>query len=40
MSAVVMVGTHQTGMTIPGTASCLMRNSGTLKLWITSLLLR
>ena len=39
ISAVVTLGTNQTGIVKPGTASCFTRNSGTLKLWMTSLLL-
>ena len=39
ISAVVTVGTNQMGMVRPGMASCFTRNSGTPKLWMTSLLL-
>src|SRR5688500_14058021 len=38
MSSVVTVGMNQIGMVNPGTASCFTRNSGTPKLWMTSLL--
>ena len=39
ISAVVTVGMNQMGIVKPGTASCFTRNSGTPKLWMTSLLL-
>jgi hypothetical protein len=39
ISAVVTVGTNQMGIVRPGIASCFTRNSGTPKLWMTSLLL-
>ena len=39
ISAVVTVGTNQMGIVRPGMASCFTRNSGTPKLWMTSLLL-
>ena len=39
ISAVVTLGMNQMGIVKPGTASCFTRNSGTPKLWMTSLLL-
>ena len=39
ISAVVTLGTNQIGIVSPGMASCFTRNSGTPKLWMTSLLL-
>ena len=39
ISAVVTLGTNQMGIVRPGMASCFTRNSGTPKLWMTSLLL-
>ena len=38
ISAVVTLGTNQIGIVRPGMASCFTRNSGTPKLWMTSLL--
>ena len=39
ISAVVTLGMNQMGIVRPGMASCFTRNSGTPKLWMTSLLL-